>query len=593
MTRSPYAYAKKFRFTGLVELTYRDYSTESRYHGGSSKSDYSAFEQRYRLGLRGYIYHPKLVSFFTSVTFRRESGDGDSGQDYDADDLNYDFSVSILPLNPVSLDLYAMRSDSTIEGWGTGPFSITSNYYGALFRFTKMKFPFVIIEYNHLDYTTERDSGSLVYDPIKKKVVVKTRRLEYKSEIDRLHLNVNGTLKRINTKYSFVATFSDYSSPSRDYDAREVIATTYTVIKRENWLLTSFQYSDMEPYERTMFAVDLRLAPIGRLYHSYRYEYLTYESEREQRDAHTIGNNLVYKFKRLFNASSNVRYSFGKRDGVREESYDIRAALNYTRPVKNFDFISYYRFSLSKDERYGDNNYMSNSLGIGLSTWKFTLGKAYANYDLTIRKYDYSYTGRGYDYYDFEYDEPEKLSSEGDSTEHLIRAGVSGKGPRRMYWNMEAEVRIYDSNTQDHDTVFWVGEEQWAEKVRHYTITGDVGFPFGRRGLVTAKASYTTGQTNSDDVERYYYEFHLNYRILRNLNFLSWWREDYRNKGWWAGSSFAIQRPYGWKTREYEVDLQYVYRRITFTLEYNVYRVEEGSYVSENKRFLLRARRPF
>ena len=259
-----------------------------------------------------------------------------------------------------------------------------------------------------------------------------------------------------------------------------------------------------------------------------------------------------------------------------------------------FDFSSYYKFSLSKEERYGDYNYMNHSLGMGLSTRKFRWGKVYANYDISISKFDYTYSVTEYDYFfDSESDELEKISAEGDSTEHRIRMGINGKGPGRVYWNIETEARIYDSDIEDHGTVFWVGDEQWAEKIRHYTFSGDIGYPVGRRGLVTLKARYTTGQTNSEDVERYNYEVHLNYRILRNLNFLAWWREDFRNNGWWAGMPVNIGREYGWKTREYQIELHYVIRRITFSAEYNFYRVEEGSSTSDNKRLLLRLRRPF
>jgi len=595
MTMYPYSYPKKFRFTGLVELTYRDYSIESGYDGRGANSDYSIFEQRYSLGLKGYVYHPKLVSFSTSVTFRKEIGDWEGGGDYDADDINYDFSASILPMNPVSLDVYGLRSDSTVDGSGTAPVSIISNYYGARFRFTKKNFPLITVEYSHLDYTIERERGSVDFDRDKNKVIVKTDRVKSKSEIDRYYLNIYGNVQSIRTRYSVMTAFSDYSSPSRKFEGKNFIATTYTTIKKENWLSTSLQYSDIDKYKRTIFAADLRLAPIGRLYHTYRYEYEDDETENEKRESHTIGNHLLYRFAKMIFAYVHWRYTLGKRDGDSEESYDVSTGMHYNRPIRNFDFTSYYRFSASKEERYRDSKYMNNSLGVGLSTRKFKWGKVYANYDISISKYDYTYSVREYDdFFDSEFEDLEKMSAEGNSTEHRIRTGINGKGPGRAYWNIEAETRFYDSDIEDHGTTLWVGDEQWAEKIRHYTFAGDIGYPVGRRGLATLKARYITGQTNSEDVERYNYEVHLNYRILRNLNFLAWWREDWRNKGWWAGSPATIEkRAYGWKTREYQIELNYVIRRITFTMEYNVYREEEGPYTSEDRRLLLKLRRPF
>lgn len=597
MSAARYAYVKKYRITGLVELTYRDYGIESKYDSKTSKSDYSTFEQRYKLGLTGYVYHPKLVSFAASVTFRKEDGDLGAGGDYGADTFGYDFSLSVLPLNPVSLNIYALRSDSTIEGWGASPFSITSNYYGARFRFTKRKYPFVVVEYSHLDFTIERERGILVYDPREQRVVLRRKPVKEESSIDRYFFNVYGSIKSLRTRYTVAATYSEFSNPSRSYDGINVTATTYTTFKVENWLSTSLQFYDIDTYKRKMFATNLRLAPIGRLYHSYRYGYEIYETENEKRHFQTFGNNLLYKYSRFFSASTRLLYGYGKRDGMREESYDINAALHYNRPLKTFEVTSYYRFAFSKEQRRREHTYMNNSVGVGFVTRKFLWGTLYGNYDFAISNYNFSYALKENDFFDWEENgdyEVEKISAEGDSMEHRVRVGLRGKGPRRVYWNVEAEGRIYDSEIRDHKgTVFWLGEEQWAEKIRHYTVTGDIGYPFGRRGLATAKASYTTGQTNSEDIERYFYEFHVNYRIFRNLNALAWWREDWRNRGWWTGRPLASERVYGWKTREYEIELRYVIRRITFTVEYNVYRYEEGRYASEYRRLLLRARRPF
>jgi len=158
MAAAPYAYLKKFRLTGLVELSYRDYSVSSTYRGRKSESGLSSFEQRYKLGLQGYVYHPKLVTFSTSVTFRKEKTDFDSGGgERDAKDINYNFSATFLATRPVSMDVYGSRTDSTIEG--VAPYDITSNYYGTRLYFRHRKYPSVRLEYNHWDYTIEREKS--------------------------------------------------------------------------------------------------------------------------------------------------------------------------------------------------------------------------------------------------------------------------------------------------------------------------------------------------------------------------------------------------------------------------------------------------
>lgn len=591
MAAAPYTYIKRFRFTGLVELTFRDYSTSSTYNRRNTESAWISFEQRYKLGLQGYVYHPKLLTFLTSVTFRKEKTDWESDYVRDAKDINYDFSAYFLATTPVSLDVYGSRTDSTIEGTGTAPYDFTSNFYGARLSFRNRKYPSVRLEYNHWDYTIDREKGFRVMDGYPGEgLIIERKRVKEKTVTDRFSLNVNGYLKSVNTRYNITGHLSDYSSPYRDYTGKILTADTYTVIKKENMLSTNFNYSDIDTFKLTRFATNARLSPIGQLHHSYEYEYLTSETEREETDSHTFRNYLRYRFSRLVSGTAQFRYRFGKRNGASEDAYDINIALNYGRPIRDFDFTSYYKFNLSDDERNGEFKYMENSLGVGLSTRKFRWGKIYATYDISFRNIDYTYTS-----FSTEPEDADTLSEKADSLEHKIRAGINGKGPGRAYWNIEAEARFFDSTTDDHRSGFWFGEEDWADEIRHYTISGDIGYPIGRRGVATVTAEYTTGTTNSEPVEKYYYEGRLNYRLLRNLNLIAWWREEWRNKGWWAGRPTAetLRREYGWKTREYQIELYYVIYRLTISLEYHVYWLEEGPFSSDYKRLYVRLSRPF
>lgn len=597
MRTEPYAYPKRFRLTGLIELTYRDYNTTSKYHGRTSESSSSSFEQRYKLGLQGYVYHPKLVSFKVGLLFRRIDSVDNSDIKHEAKDIGYDFSASILRANPVSLHIYGLKTDSTIEDWSSAPYSISSSYYGARLHITKRNFPSAIIEYYSWRFTIEREIRALLYHPYKK-YVLEGKRVKEESSISTISANINGFFNSINTRYSIVGSLTDYKSPFRKYEIKNIMTTTYTTLKQEvSTLSTSFQYSDIDYKKLTMFRTDLGLNPIKKLHLDFGYEYLTFESEKEEAQLQTVSNYLLYRFSRLVFGTTHLRYTFGRRNDNKEDTYDIKVGLNYGKSIKDYDFTSYYKFSISKDERRGEYKYMNNSFGVGMSTRRFKFARIYTNYDLSIGKYDYNYTYKEGDFFesDFEdiYVDLNKLSAKGDYTEHKIRIGVSGTGPRRAYWNIEAESRIFDSKIVNHGTVFWIGEEQWAEKIRHHTLTGDIGYPLGQKGLVTAKASYTTGQTNSEDVQKYYYELRFNYRILRNLNLIAWWREDWRNKGWWGKRTFLTQRLYGWKTREYQMEIYYVLYRIKLSLEYNVYKVEEGPFTSEYRRIYLKASRPF
>jgi len=366
MAAAPYAYIKKFRFTGLVELSYRDYSVSSTYYGRKAESGWTSFEQRYKLGLQGYVYHPKLVNFKTSVTFRKEKTDSDSGGARDAKDINYNFSATFLATTPVSLDIYGSRTGSTIEGVQTAPYDINSNFYGARLYLRSRKYPSASLEYNHWDYTIEREKGFRVMDDDEEDyydeedsggggLIVGKKRVKEKTSVDRFSLNVNGFLKTINTSYNLSGHLSDYSSPFRKYKGKNLTANTYTVIRKENTVSTSFNYSDIDIFKLTRFATNARLFPIGRLHHSYGYEYLTSKSEKEKTDSHTFSNYLRYRFSRLIFGAAQLRYRFGKRNGVSEDSYDISTGLNYGRPVKDLGTLHPTISLISAGKRDAEN----------------------------------------------------------------------------------------------------------------------------------------------------------------------------------------------------------------------------------------------
>ncbi len=186
-----------------------------------------------------------------------------------------------------------------------------------------------------------------------------------------------------------------------------------------------------------------------------------------------------------------------------------------------------------------------------------------------------------------------RVSTKSDSIEHKLRTGINGKGPGRSYWNAETEVRFLDTETDDRTAIFWFGETQWARRLRHYTVSGDIGYPIGRKMLATVRASYTTGTTNGENVEKYFYEARVNYRLLKNLNLLAWWRMEWRNEGWWAGTPVAdpMRREFGWRTREYRIEVNYVVFKTTCALEYNAYRSVLGPYTTEYNRLYLKLSR--
>ncbi len=424
MTSSPYAAAKRFRFTGLAEFTYRDYSTSWSYRGKEWKNDWASFEQRYRIGLQGYVYHPKFISFLTSVTYRKDDADTDAGGSFDAKDVSYDFSASFLATTPVSMDIHLSKTDATIEGIGTAPYEVTSNYYAAALNVTLRKYPSVRLEYSHWDYTVDRLKGYRVMDDWYwygegGGLVVEKKRVKEKTDIDKFSLHVKGQLKSIHTSYHITGHLIEYASPFRSYSGTDVTVNTYTSLKKQNTISTYFRYYDIDILKLTRFAANADLAPIGRLRHSYGYEYFMSENERTRKvsgfvfpetrrtDSHTVSTHVLYRLSKLVFGTGRLRYRTGTWDERNVNSYEVNAAFYYGRYIRNYDFTSYYKFNAGKENREGRYEYLENAIGAGVSTRKFAWGRIYAQYDLSFRNYRYAYTKRVYRYWDefSEYDD--------------------------------------------------------------------------------------------------------------------------------------------------------------------------------------------
>ncbi|MBM4135918.1 MAG: hypothetical protein FJ241_03710 [Nitrospira sp.] len=573
-------YGRKYHFSGLIELTYRDYSTKTIHDGNKTESNWSAFEQRYKLGLSGFIYHPRLLLFSTSVSFINEEIKDDlSGRNKG---ISYDLSASLLPQRPVSLNIFAMRATSRIEGWGASPYEVTSNTYGASLFVTQRKLPVTIISYNHWDYTQDRDQIEKVTN-IFGQSVYQRKRVEEKIEFDGVDFRITGALKSPKLNYSLGGNFFEYSNPYRTYTGQNLRSTIDVHIKKDTTLSTYFHYSNIDISTLTNIGVLLKLSPLGRFHHSYGYDFLTSETGRGGiTNFHNVTALWNYRFNTWFRGKADLRYRFGDRNGEHEELYDTAMNLDYKRPIKSLDFLSSYGFSYANKLNQGDYKMVDHTFGLGLATRQLRAGKIYSNYNFSYKTYDAAYTIP---------DKPDK-TAHFDSREHKLKTGVTGKGFGRMYWTVEAEGRYSNltNGVGGSEISFWSTESQWAQNIRDYTMSGEVRYPIRGKGDTTFKSSYTTGKINSNEIQKYSYEGRLQYHIFKNLSFSAWWREEWWSKGWysWYGPD---ERVYGTKNREYQIETYYRLGSTSFSIEYNVSKIITSS-SSEYKRLYMKLSRP-
>lgn len=91
---------RRYILTGDITLSYERYETDDTYTR-------TIFTQRYRINLRGYAIHPRLITFNLGSSFSMESGSGREGR--------YLFNgivVNILPYKPLNYSLRYSRSDT-------------------------------------------------------------------------------------------------------------------------------------------------------------------------------------------------------------------------------------------------------------------------------------------------------------------------------------------------------------------------------------------------------------------------------------------------------------------------------------------------
>ncbi|MEW6587382.1 MAG: hypothetical protein AB1442_17460, partial [Nitrospirota bacterium] len=597
--RDPFEAQKRFRLTGMISFEYQDYTTETSYDGRSTELGWSIFEQTYRVGLQGYVYHPKLMVFSAYLAYEKQTSETkDVSGDGTATNVSYELSATFLQSRPVTLSVYATRMDTDLDSPDQSTFGMQSNFYGARLWYVTRKYPVVRLEYNHWDYTVDRVTGKRVidhscdyfdyycddYDDKPRYINIKER-VKEKTTIDKYSLDVTGHLKFVRTRYSLSAFLSEFSNPQRSFTSKAFRLNTYTRI-RDNLLTTYFQYSDLDSAKLLNFSTYLSLAPIKRLYHSYSYEYFSSETGDQKSNSHMMGGTWRYRVSSKIYGRALANYSLGERDGADEDAYRVNLSLHYGRPIKAFDFTSSYYFDVNREDRLGEFSSMHHGLNFRLETRRLRLAKLYSEYDFSYRTIEF----------DFQSDNIERTSGTSNDMENRFRVGATGKGPGRISWNVELEARWVDTD-EENTTGAWrsmyFGESQWAGKIRHYTASGDVRIPLGRKASVTLRGSYTAGTTDSVDVRRYYYEGRLRYLIKRNMIFTAWLREDWRNKGWWVGTFDTGRITSDWRTRDYELTLTYSWRKMYFSIEYDVSQSYEDLAQTETRRLYLKVTRQF
>jgi len=524
-------YPQRFRLFGVAELSYRNYYVETSSNRYTFERSTQTFRQYYKVGVEGFLYHPRLAIFSASISYNDTRFHPEKGQNVTTSDIGYDIQTTLLPYRPVAVDLYARKIDYTFNYTGDAV-DTSSLLYGARLRMHKRNWPSIRLEYYHWEYD-----------------LLRYRRTTDKRIEDRYILDVRGRFDLWATQYQLYADYLTISRPDFDDTIASVRFNTRHIIRRTLYWYNWFSYVESDSYKMVNVSTNVYFPPGKRFNHNYLYERL-YSKQRiagsEALDiedktttlkTESIAGSWGYRFSERLSGSLSLRYTKNNLNDSSWNAEGFSASIGYGRPISWVRFSSYYRLFYKKDERRGDLR--EHIFETNLSTSRFRWGILYARYYFSyideIQKY-VKRTGEDFYFYD---DEETILKRTANTYIHSISVGIRGRVPGRAmgraHWNVEADYFQSDTSGKKPrhltDEDFFEEDiseyEKYELKVRHFELTGNLYYPLQHGIVFNFRTSFLTGKTNDNDRRRYYYEGTVTYPISRRFGVITLWRHTW------------------------------------------------------------------
>ena len=300
-------YPKRFSFSGLVELTYKDYDTTIRSRR-SINSGYSVLQHKYTLAVKGYIYHPKLATFTSRVTFLyNDLFNSTSFIEPDSRTITYELSAVFLPYRPVSLSTYATVNEFSVDSFGYGRGNPLDNRvvnYGGTLGVNLRNYPTVRLDYYHLDVTP---TGS------------QTNRETTTN--NSYYLTVKGIWLKIKTQYVMSFGLIDVHTANTNIQNKTIDLSANTSFRKFSWI-NYFQYTGQDKLTSYGIYSNLQFNRWQKFSSDYFYSYehrqntspfaSTKESVKQE-----LRGSFSYKFNNKLQAALLLNYGTEKDDDAK------------------------------------------------------------------------------------------------------------------------------------------------------------------------------------------------------------------------------------------------------------------------------------
>ncbi len=542
-------YPHRFQFHGLIELTFRSYNVKSSFDSGDRDAETRTFQQYYRLGAEGYIYHPRLAIFNATIHYEDTIFRAKGGYGNESSDMGYDLLTTFLPYRPVSFDVYARKIYYTVD-WTGETVDTNSELYGFRMRVKKRNLPAIRLEYYHYEYD-----------------ILRVRDEVDRITLDRYTLDVRGFWALLRTRYQGFVDIADYSRPDGNFSVQDYRLNTFSTLKNGISLSNYLSYVKSDESKYSGLSSNLDFGYGKRFTHFYGYDYLksdtTFTGSKEldiedkniKATRQSLWGSWSYRLMDRLSASLSLRYGSNEVDDESWHTEGLGSSLSYGWLWKQFNFSSYYRFFAQEDERRGDSN--EHRFELNMTTSKIRIGTLYLNYVFFRSEENYQYLEKGSD---DSFDESNLLKYESTTTGNIMRLGIRGKLPGRTFgrsfWNVEGQY--YKSNTEgkrplrtgvfdSFDSGFLSNTERFEEDTTLLTLRADLAYFFRKGITVNLKSGYDTGETKARERSRYFYEGRMNYPIKRTLLLSALWREIWQELEGYSDtkeSSFELETRY-------------------------------------------------
>ncbi len=579
--------ATAYNVSGVVDLSYRGYSTET----GKNKSSYHAWTESFQTSLDGYFLDPRLMKFNAGVGYTVYTLSEGPGSRM----LNYNVYTSFFPGMKVSWDLYGnntvatYQSATNIAGYDIS----TTNYGGTLnidlsrsgakgnnnnnnnnngMRSWRLPLPQIALTRQH----SESEAISTVVpihetrDDTKAKLTYRIRSSDSidveagRSEYENLNLHSTYDEKFVNGQGKFAVTpFADFTMIGQ-------------ALERNVENMTGFVGSG----KTASFSAMLDFREKDGLRHFYQYTFSHQQSFPTESTSQLVVAQVQYAINKELRIRGGLNYGVTDfisaavpPDKSKLETGGLLAGASYLRTYKP-DFLGPFSFTTNYDfntgfskltsetspSTNGNGTYYSNSVNLGLAS------------------YGWKQDNLTFDYYF--YSKRDHAPTGNDSTQQNLRAGASTIRIPRTTLRGTATYQVQD--TQAGASNFQAIPQNNNQQHRSYTydvkadyrVTAYLNLNAGAARLQTssttqiftlaALAPDTSSVSGYDEV--YYMELLFNYPITRNLLYRANARDEYHRSTKTDSENYQLGMNLDYRIRQIYLNLEYRFRQDIYQL---------------------------